>query len=421
MEPGREALPGYRLLAPLGRGGFGEVWKCEAPGGLLKAVKFVQRDLAGVREVGPADEELQAIHRVKAIRHPFLLSLERVELVGNELVIVMELADCNLAEVFHRQYEAGRIGIPREQLLGYLRDAAEALDLMNLGHNLLHLDIKPQNLFVVSDRVKVGDFGLVHHLQRAAACPPSAAPFPNLTPAYAAPELFGGAVSPSADQYSLAIVYQQLLTGSLPLRGANIRQFLLLHAQGAPNLDPLPACDRAHVARALAKTPAARFPSCTEFMNALLGEGAPARGGTSGSRSRLLRRQPATVLLAEDNTFFRTLVQSMLEEWGFKVVAVPDGNAAWEILQQPSAPRLVILDWQMPGLDGMEVCRRLRAQDTSAPPYVILLTGQDGMENKVMGLREGADEYLTKPVAREELHARLRVGCRIVGLQLPPA
>jgi eukaryotic-like serine/threonine-protein kinase len=212
MQPGREPIPGYRLLAPLGRGGFGEVWKCEAPGGLHKAVKFVQRGLATGREGGPADEELRAIHRVKSIRHPFLLSLERVELMGDELVIVMELADSNLDEVFLRQRAAGLPGIPRAQLLGYLRDAAEALDLMNLSHNLLHLDIKPQNLFVVCDRVKVGDFGLVHRLPPVAASQLAAAPGLNLTPIYAAPELFSGAVSPSADQYSLAIVYQQLLT-----------------------------------------------------------------------------------------------------------------------------------------------------------------------------------------------------------------
>jgi CheY-like chemotaxis protein len=413
MEPGAEPIPGYRLLAPLGRGGFGEVWKGEAPGGLHKAVKFVQRGLSTERADGPADEELRAIQRVKSIRHPSLLSLERVELVGDELVIVMELADSNLDEVLVRKRAEGLPGIPRGQLLGYLRDAAEALDLMNLSHNLLHLDIKPQNLFVVSGRVKVGDFGLVHRLQRAAASPPSGTSSLNLTPVYAAPELFAGTVSPSADQYSLAIVYQQLLTGTLPFRGANARQLLLQHAHGEPDLEPLPAADRPHVSRALAKSPAERFSSCTRFMQELSGEGGP--------RRRAPRRQGATVLLAEDNTFFRTLVQSTLEEWGFHVIAVSDGDAAWELLQLPDAPRLVILDWQMPGLDGIEICRRLRAMDTSAAPYIIMLTGRDGLENKVTGLKGGADEYLTKPVSRQELHARLRVGCRIVGLQPPPA
>src|SRR5262249_40483370 len=161
-HPDTEPIPGYRLIAPLGRGGFGEVWKCEAPGGLLKALKFVHGGLHALDQIAPAEEELRAIQHVKTIRHPFILSMERVEVVRGELAIVFELADRSLADVLVAERAAGRgPGIPREVLLAYLREAAEALDVMHVRHGLQHLDIKPQNLFLVSNHVKVGDFGLV--------------------------------------------------------------------------------------------------------------------------------------------------------------------------------------------------------------------------------------------------------------------
>src|SRR5688572_22591270 len=129
-KPNSEPIRGYRLIEPLGKGGFGEVWKCEAPGGIYKAIKFVYGDLNGLENQRfRAEEELRAFQLIKSIRHPFLLSIDRVENVDGELLIITELADHNLHEVAEKCQAQGLPGIPRDDLLGFLREAGEVLDL----------------------------------------------------------------------------------------------------------------------------------------------------------------------------------------------------------------------------------------------------------------------------------------------------
>ena len=123
------------------------------------------------------------------------------------------------------------------------------------------------------------------------------------------------------------------------------------------------------------------------------------------------------VLIADDNHFYRCALEATLAEWGYEVTAVADGESAWDVLRGEHAPKIAILDWMMPRLDGVEVCRRLRAMPRHEPTYVIILTSRDGKANAVNALESGADDYVTKPFDRGELAARLRVGRRIVTLQ----
>lgn len=266
IEPNCEPIPGYRLLDRLGSGGFGEVWRCQAPGGLVKAIKIVHGDVRQLDSDGShrAEQELRALQRVQSIRHPYLLSIERYDIIDGRLMIVTELADCNLFDRYDQYAAEGKPGIPRAELLRYLREAAEVLDLMNHTHQLQHLDIKPQNLFLIHDHVKVADFGLVKDLEGMRTEVSG-----GVTPLYAAPETFEGVITPYCDQYSLAIVYQELLTGHRPFQGTTVQQLVIQHVQAPPNLSPLPHADRPAIAKALAKKAENRHASCMALVAAL--------------------------------------------------------------------------------------------------------------------------------------------------------
>jgi DNA-binding response OmpR family regulator len=123
------------------------------------------------------------------------------------------------------------------------------------------------------------------------------------------------------------------------------------------------------------------------------------------------------ILIAEDDPVSRRVLEAALAKDGHQIHSVDDGARAWEALRLPDAPRLAILDWIMPGLDGTEICRRLRAAPSSGPIYIILLTGRGLKEDLLAGLEAGADDYVTKPFDHDELRARVRVGARVVDLQ----
>lgn len=124
------------------------------------------------------------------------------------------------------------------------------------------------------------------------------------------------------------------------------------------------------------------------------------------------------ILVAEDDLTSRTILTALLRKWGYEPVAVGDGGSAWQIMQQQDAPNLAILDWEMPGMDGLEVCRRIKAQPTAVPPHLIILTAKDEKADIVRGLEAGANDYVSKPYDNDELQARIRVGRRMVELQL---
>ncbi len=123
------------------------------------------------------------------------------------------------------------------------------------------------------------------------------------------------------------------------------------------------------------------------------------------------------VLVAEDDAMFRRILRSWLESWGYQVTLAEDGAKALQILEGDLAPQLLILDWMMPKLNGVELCRLIREQDKSPYQYILLVTAKDDKQDLIRGLEAGADDYLTKPFDKNELRARLRTGRRILTLQ----
>lgn len=122
------------------------------------------------------------------------------------------------------------------------------------------------------------------------------------------------------------------------------------------------------------------------------------------------------VLIADDEAVSRWLLESSLRRWGYDVQVAHDGDEAWRILQQPNAPQLVVFDWMMPGMDGLQLCRAVRGHKLEPYTYIILLTTKRGQKDVVEGLESGADDYISKPFDPQELKVRLRTGKRILYL-----
>jgi two-component system cell cycle response regulator len=132
-----------------------------------------------------------------------------------------------------------------------------------------------------------------------------------------------------------------------------------------------------------------------------------------------LAEPPATmrILLAEDSAVYRQLISGHLNDWGFDLVVAKDGEEAWTCLQAPDAPRLALLDWVLPQVEGIELCRRIRQAGAGTHyTYIVLLTGKDGENDLLEGMQAGADDYLVKPFNPLELKARLLAGKRILDL-----
>jgi serine/threonine protein kinase len=265
LHAGLEPYPGYRLRRFLGQGGCGEVWEAETPNG-PEALKLMR---CGTGHL--ATEEMRSLQLMRPLHHPNLIRIDRVWAYQDYLVVAMELATTSLEHLF-RSYRA-EVGIPilPRHVCTALAQAAAALDFCNRHQHLVngrrlgvqHCDVKPSNLLLVGNKVKLSDYGLASGLSAARKAHRRAG-----TPGFAAPEVFRGELSDTTDQYALAVSYCWLRSGRLPFP-ATPGAFAPNHVPPQPDLSMLSAREQPPVARSLSASPEERWPSCGELATRL--------------------------------------------------------------------------------------------------------------------------------------------------------
>jgi putative two-component system response regulator len=403
------ALGAYRIVAPIGRGGMATVYRAHH-GALDRDVAIkVLPDFFAEEEIY-RERFQQEARSVARLKHPNILNVFDYGQENGITYLVLELVEGGTL--------TQRLGTPMEleDVVKLLRPIASALDHAH-SQNILHRDIKPSNILIHEDGSPVlADFGLARMVgsnQRLTASGTVLG-----TPEYMSPEqATGEALGPAADQYSLAIVAYEMLTGRVPFQADTPVAVLLSQmSQAMPPTRELEGKLSGHIEdalrRGLAKAPADRYPTVSEFVAALTPAAwtGPSREDFKGAKAA--RRGAQSVLVIDDGAANRELIEACLVEVDCTIRMAADGPTALKMIAR-STPDLILLDVQMPGMDGYEVCRRIKANSAHRLIPVVMITALDRTDDRVKALDAGADDFMSKPVERAELVARVRSALRL--------
>lgn len=418
-QPVPEKIGRYEIKSVLGRGGFGAVYlayddaldrKVAIKVPLLQSTSQLQRDF------------LEEARQIARVAHPGIVTVFDVGLEDGVGYIVSDFLE---GEDLNRWLKHHQPTWPEcVKIVAAVGDALAAAH----SRNVIHRDVKPANIIVTAHAEGISpvlvDFGL-------ALSETTAAQRGELTgtPNYMSPEQArgeGNRLDGRTDIYSLGVILYRMLSGTLPFKADTLSELL----QQIKHDDPRPPRQLNHnipreleriCLKAMSRNIADRYTTAGDMAAELRRflrqheSDAAAEAATVAAEAAPRSRQSMNILIADDHELTRFKLKTDLEKWGHEVTEASDGEEAWQLYQQ-SEYSIVITDWMMPRVDGLEFVRRIRGCEESEYVYVIMLTAKSEMHDIVAGMGAGADDFLTKPFHRDELQVRVRAGARITRL-----
>ena len=416
LGPGVELGP-YSVVERIGRGGMATVYKAyHAALDRYVAIKVLPEFFAEDEEY--RERFHQEAMSVARLRHPNILSVYDFGHERGIAYLVLELISGGTL--------ADRLGtrIDIHDTVAMLKPIADALDHAH-RNGVLHRDIKPSNILLHRDGTPVlADFGLAK--LAASVRRLTASGIVMGTPEYMSPEQAAGdPIGPPSDLYAFAIVAYEMLTGRVPFEADTPAAVLLSHLNKAmPAMHELRGELSRHaedaLRRALAKSPSERFQTATEFVAALTPAAWPTAGQSEQAVTAVAARRPPSgptrklpsVLVVDDGVANRELIEACLAGVECEVRLAADGPSALAAVDSRE-PDLVLLDVQMPGMDGHEVCRRIKSDPNRRLIPIAMITALNSVSDRVTALESGADDFMSKPVERVELVARVKSSLRL--------